>query len=269
MLDWLDATAHPHAAHGPVNPLARLWPAGLVLLGLLIGFVPLARLAFPPSTAPSTAASTPQSSAASTPASPLRALVAVGAGLVAGLVTGLVARDPVLRLAVGGYTAVVLLVFAAVALLVLGPRRPRWPGWPGWTVTLRTVLLAVYAGAMVAVPIQLGFTSVEPSLPRLLPLLLVGVSTWLLFAAAERVSGGRWYLQAAILAAGVFLLLVLTFTGFGPGFLLLVVPLLVALLAIGAGVAAVLRRRAVPPWHIALVAAPVLAWTVATTLPIS
>ena len=39
--------------------------------------------------------------------------------------------------------------------------------------------------------------------------------------------------------------------------------------AVGAGVAAVLRRLAVPPWLIAAVSAPPLAWVAATTLPLA
>jgi hypothetical protein len=119
------------------------------------------------------------------------------------------------------------------------------------------------------VPIQVGLTSVALSGARALPLAAVGVAVWVLFGAAERLGGGRWYAHGAVLAAAVGVLFVLVVTGFGSGFLLLVLPLLVGLLAIGAGVAAVLRRLGVPPWLAAAVAAPVLAWTVATTLPLA
>jgi hypothetical protein len=95
------------------------------------------------------------------------------------------------------------------------------------------------------------------------------VAAWALFGAAERVGGGRWHVHTAVLATAVGLLLALTVTGFAPGFLRLVLALLVALLAIGAGVAAVLRRLAVPTWPAAAVASPIVAWTVATTLPLA
>jgi hypothetical protein len=49
----------------------------------------------------------------------------------------------------------------------------------------------------------------------------------------------------------------------------LVLPLLAGLLAIGAAVAALLRRLAVPVWLAAAIAAPVFAWTLAMTLPLS
>jgi dienelactone hydrolase len=256
-LAWLDAAVRPDSPLGTVHPTDRLWPAGLLLLGLLVGFVPLAGLLFrrPAAVAPRV-----------TPVGPARVGVAMGAGLGAGAVVGVVANEPVLGLAVGGYTAVVLLAFGVAIALAAG--RPRF-GRPAWSMLARVGLLAGYATAMVAVPIQVGLTWVVPNVARLVPLVAVGVAVWVLFGAAERVAGGWWYLHGAVLAAAVGLLLALTVTGFGPGFLLLVLPLLVGLLAIGAGVAAVLRRLAVPPWLAAAVAAPVLAWTVATTLPLA
>jgi dienelactone hydrolase len=256
-LAWLDAAVRPDGPLGTVQPTDRLWPASLLLLGLLVGFVPLAVLLFRP-----TAAVAPRV----TPVGPARVGVAMGAGLGAGAVVGVVANEPVLGLAVGGYTAVVLLAFGVAIAVAAG-----WPrfGRPAWSMLVRVGLLAGYATAMVAVPIQVGLTWVVPNVARLVPLVAVGVAVWVLFGAAERVAGGRWYLHGAVLAASVGLLLALTVAGFGPGFLLLVLPLLVGLLAIGAGVAAVLRRLAVPPWLAAAVAAPVLAWTVATTLPLA
>jgi hypothetical protein len=140
---------------------------------------------------------------------------------------------------------------------------------PNVSMLARVAVLTAYAAAMVVVPIQTGLTWVMPSWPRLVPLLALLVAAWLLFAAAERLGAGHWYRYAAVLVAPIALLLVLAVFGFGSGFLVLILPLLGGLLAIGAGVAAVLRRYAVPPWLIAIVAAPPFAWTAATTLPLS
>jgi pimeloyl-ACP methyl ester carboxylesterase len=253
-LAWLDATVRPGAPQGTVHPLDRLWPAGLLLLGLLIGFVPLARLVFGSADAPRS--STRWS----------RAGLALGAGLAGGAAVGVVTSGPVLGLAVGGYAAVVLVAFGAVAALTMGRPRLRWPGW---SRLAQTALMVVYAGAMMAVPLQLGVTWVVPNLARAIPLALMGVTAWVLFGAAERLGGGRWTRHALVLAAGLALLVVLSGMGFGPSFLVLIMPLLVGLLAIGAGIAAVLRRLGVDPWLAAAVAAPVFAFTVAMTLPLT
>jgi hypothetical protein len=134
---------------------------------------------------------------------------------------------------------------------------------------VRAALLTAYVAAAVVVPIHVGLTHVVPSPPRMVPLVALIVAAWVLFDVAERCSGGRWYLHAAMLAAPLGLLFALAVVGLGPGFLVLVLPLLAGLLAIGAGVAAVLRRHAVPTWLIAAVAAPPFAWTAASTLPLA
>jgi hypothetical protein len=191
--------------------------------------------------------------------------LALSAGLAAGAVTGAVTPDPALDLAVGGYTALVLAEFGIVAALTIAPWRIRWPGW---SRLAQTALMALYAGAMVAVPIQVGVTWVGPSLARAIPLAAVGLAAWLLFGVAERLADGKWYRHALVLAAGLALLVALCGIGFGPEFLVVVVPLLAGLLAIGAGVAAVLRRLDVERWSVAAVAASVFFWTVASTLPL-
>jgi len=287
-LAWLDATVRPGASVGPVHPLDRLWPAGLLLLGLLAGFVPLAGLALrgvaprsPASAAPPTR--TPPAvpdPVRVRPALPdlMRSALAVAGGLVAGFGVGAVVSDPALGLAVGGYVALVVGAFGLGALGVAAAiraasRRPdelatgAEGGRSRW-MFLRVAPLVGYAAAMVVVPIQTGLTWVRPNGPRLVPLLALLVAAWALFSAAERLCLGRWYLHAAVLAAPLGLLFVSVVVG-APAFLVLVLPLLAALLAIGAGVAAVLRRFVVPWWLTAAVAAPPFAWTAATTFPLA
>jgi hypothetical protein len=101
------------------------------------------------------------------------------------------------------------------------------------------------------------------------PLAVWFAAAWLLLGAAGRLSGGRWYLHAAVLAAAGALLVALAALGAGSGFVALVLPLLAGLLAICAAAAAVLRRLVVPGWLAAGIAAPAFAWTVAMTLPLS
>jgi len=261
-LTWLDAAVEPGRTQPDVHPVDRLWPAMVLLLGLLVGFLPVTALVF---------LGTPSGVGSVAPVDLARLALVLAGGLAAGAVAGLVTPDPVLGMAVGGYTAIVLLAFGGAT--AIGARLVHAPATQAqhnhrWTY-LRTALLAVYATAMVAVPIQVGLTWVVPSGPRLGPLVAILAAAWVLFVAAEWLSGGRWYLHAAVLAAPLVLLLALVIVGFGPGFLVLVLPLLGALLAVGAGVAAVLRRWSVAPWLAAAVAAPPFAWTVAATLPLA
>src|SRR5690606_2632765 len=141
----------------------RLWPASLLLLGLLLGFVPLAAALL------RGLAGSPPGGAPAVPVDPARLALAVAAGLVAAVAAGVVAPDPMLGLAVGGYTAVVLLAFGLGALATNRARngppaeRARFP------MFALVAGLAAYAAAMVVVPIQTGLTWVAPSPARLLP----------------------------------------------------------------------------------------------------
>jgi len=290
VLTWFDDTVRPGAGGGAVHPLSRLWPSGLLLLGLLVGFVPLAGLALRGVvTRPRAVALAGSPAPASwlvnlappAPSDLVRPALAVAGGLVAGAAVGAVGPDPAFGLAVGGYVAAVVGAFGLAALglaawsgaTTRGATRPdagtadqrrRSP----WT-PLRIAPLVVYAAAMVVVPIHIGLTWVMPNGPRLVPLLALLGAAWALFGAAERLSLGRWYLHALVLVAPLGLLAALAVVGLAPGFLVLVLPLLAALLVIGAGLAAVLRRYAVPWWLIAAVAAPPFAWVAATAFPLA
>jgi dienelactone hydrolase len=263
-LAWLNATVRPGAAPGSVHPLSRLWPAALLLLGLLVGFIPLAAILF-------------RRNASASPhrPDPARTAASLLVGGVAGVVAGVAVPDPVLRQEVGGWTALVLAAFAVAAALThrfapVATFDPHPDGRrPTWSEGGRAVLLAGYATAMVAVPVQLGVTWVVPNAARALPLAASFAAVWLLFGAAERLCGGRWYLHACVLASACGLLYLLAVLGVGPDAVMLVLPLLAGLLAIGAAVAALLRRLALPGWLAAAIAAPVFAWTVAMTLPLS
>jgi hypothetical protein len=86
--------------------------------------------------------------------------------------------------------------------------------------------------------------------------------------AAEVVGGRRAAPHAILLGVAAALVTVLAVVGVGPGFTLLVVPILVVLLAIQAMFAAVLRRLGAAAWVSAVVGAALLAWPVATSMPL-
>ncbi|MGV9981962.1 alpha/beta fold hydrolase [Micromonospora wenchangensis] len=261
------------------RPAARLVPAGLLLLGFGLGFVPLAALL------------TGRRGRRVGPAPDAPAPVVL---VVATAVTGLgVLLAPVLPttrlpLAVGGYLTGFLLVtgvlLAAVRhwplrLSAAGPTpvAPAAAGGPvpatGGRTPLRPVVAALlltgYAGAAVAVPIHLGLTWALPVGARwwLLPVVTVGCLVFL--AGAELLTRGRSWRYAAVGALAVPALGGAAVVGLAPGFVLLVVPLFVVLLGWQAAWAAVLRRAGAPRWAPAVVGAVLVAWPVATALPLS
>lgn len=268
-LAWLDATVRPGTARdADPRPLDHLWPAALLLLGALLGFVPLARWTLRPVSR-------------ATPLPTMHELrwiaVALALGCAAAVVVGAVTPDPVLGLDVGGYTAVVLTAFALPLLLlpftlpllfppgaVPPPVRVR----PTWTVWPRALLLVAYTGIGIALPIHSGLTWAWPSAARAVPMIAIAMAAWLLYWAAQRCSGGRWYLVPVVVAAPLVPLGVLTAAGPGPGFLLFVMPMVIGLLALGCGVTAVLSTRALPAWLAAAVPAPLLAVPLAAALPL-
>ncbi|SCG68974.1 alpha/beta hydrolase [Micromonospora coxensis] len=246
----------------PPWPVARPASAGLLLLGAGLGFVPLVGLLLgrrrpaPPRPVPPTA---------------VVATLAVGAGV------GVAALAPTARLplAVGGYVTGFLLVTGG--LLVAAARwwplprpaaAPVGPRRDGRAVVAGLVLTGYAVGA-VAVPIHLGLTSALPVGARwwLLPLVAAGCLVFL--TGAELVTGGRSRRYAAVGASAVLALTGAAVVGLAPGFVLLVVPLFAVLVAWQAAWAAVLRRAGAPRWLPALVGAVLLAWPVATTLPLS
>ncbi|MBF5029454.1 MULTISPECIES: alpha/beta fold hydrolase [unclassified Micromonospora] len=252
--------ALPNPAGGlPPSPLTRPAGAGLLLAGLALGFVPLAALLPRRARAGTGGPRTGRWLAATVPAA------GVGAVLAALLPT---ARSP---LAVGGYVAVFLLltsVLLAAAARFAQPRRPPATGGGVRSAVVAVVLLG-YAVLAVALPLHLGLTSTVPVGARwwLLPLVTFCCLAFLL--GAERLADGHGVRYAATGGIAVLVLAVAAVIGLAPGFVLLVVPLFAALVAWQAAWAVVLRRRAAPWWLAPSVGAVVLAWPIATTLPLT
>jgi hypothetical protein len=256
---WIDAAlARPSTSVQP-HARDRLLPAGLLLLGAFIGFVPLGALLWRRNPA---AATTP------TPAAPGWTQIAVGA--VAGAVVAVLGAQflptVALPLAVGGYTAGFFAVFG-VAFLVVA-KAWRWPAEATARESGRAVVLAAYAAASVAVPVHLGFTNAVPVGPRWWLLPVVAAAAFVLLLGVELVAAGRRVVRAALLGLTATSLGAAAVLGTGPGFVLLVLPLLVLLFAWHLGWSAVLTGRAAPAWLRALPGALLVAWPIATTLPL-
>ncbi|MET8067752.1 dienelactone hydrolase, partial [Micromonospora sp. NPDC005313] len=191
----------------------------------------------------------------------------------AGLGAALAALLPTARLplAVGGYVAVFLLltgVLLAAAARFARPGRPSATGGGVRSAVVAAVLLG-YAVLAVALPLHLGLTSTVPVGARwwLLPLVTLCCLVFLL--GAERLTDGHGLGYAAAGGIAVLVLAGAALIGLAPGFVLLVVPLFAALVAWQAAWAEVLRRRAAPWWLAPLLGAVLLAWPMATTLPLA
>ncbi|MGX4656218.1 alpha/beta hydrolase [Micromonospora sp. SCSIO 07396] len=277
------------------RPAARLVPAGLLLLGFGLGFVPLAAVLTGHRPRPRRGRQV----------APAPVVLAVATAAIGpGVLLARVLPTTRLPLAVGDYLTGFLLVtgvllaavrhvpgrlFPAGPALVgpaaaddpvpvggpalVGPAAADDPVPADGHTPLRPVVAALlltgYAVAAVAVPIHLGLTWARPVGARwwLLPVVAVGCLAFL--AGAELVTQGRSWRYAAVGALAVPALGGAAVVGVAPGFVLLVVPLFAVLFGWQAAWAAVLRRAGAPWWAPALVGAVLVAWPLATALPLS
>lgn len=269
---WLDrAVAAP--ADGPPHPRDRLVPAGLLLLAFLVGFVPLAALLLP--------RRAPHAAAAAPTALPGRvrtryAYSGLPAALTLGVLAAGVAPTNRLPLAVGGYATGFFAIAGAGLVAAYALDRGSALSWvpPLRAGTGRhlaaALLLMGYAAAAVAVPLHLGLTHAVPVGARwwLLPIVIGCVA--LLLVGTELLARDTRWRRPLTLAATAAALLVAASAGLAPGFVLLVLPLLVVLFAWHAGWSALLlRRHCAPVWVPALVGATVVGWPVAMCLPLT
>ncbi|HEX6871160.1 MAG TPA: alpha/beta fold hydrolase [Micromonosporaceae bacterium] len=284
---WIDAAFGRSGTGPPPHPADRLFAAGVLLTGLLLGFVPLSRWVLGQRGRP-----VPVTRMTDGGSKPMPRRFILAAGAVIGCAVAVAGAQwlptNTLPLAVGGYTAGFFLTVGAVLIamswLVPGdvPASPATGAETGRTVAAtgqtgatsgRTVvasaLLTGYSAAAIAVPMHTGFTSAVPSGPRwwLLPIVVVSAGALLLGAelGARRLPLG----VSAILLAAVAATFVATMVGTAPGFILLVLPLLVVLFAWHVAWSAWLRRVGAPVWSAVLVGAVVIGWPIATTLPLT
>jgi dienelactone hydrolase len=162
-----------------------------------------------------------------------------------------------------GYTVVIGSVLTAYAIARKPKLAPRPSGRGG-----RGVPLIGYAVAAIAVPVNLGLTHAVPVGPRwwVLPLLWAGFG--LLAYGAERATGGNAFGVPAISAVVVAGLVGAAATGRTHGFVLLAVPPLVLLFGWQAVWSLTLNRLRAPAWLIAATGSVVVAWPLATALPL-
>jgi hypothetical protein len=168
-------------------------------------------------------------------------VASLAAAIVAWLVMPLSDRIP---LAVGGYVATWFLAAGAVAAGCWLWRWRRTTGWP--RVTVRSALGALAATALVTAVV-----------------VVPGSMSWTPFAV---VGARAWLLPVIMLAVAVILLSIPLLAA--PGFLILLLPLMVLFLVVLAGYAAVVSRFRDGYLAAVLVQAVPLALLVATTFPL-
>jgi dienelactone hydrolase len=299
-LSWLSTALGTGSGGGPIDPRRRLVPASLLLLGLVLGFYPLARLVLPrrrpvpapPAVPVPTAVPVPVAVPAG-PAEPASmaqpavpelepggqtgwprtewGVVELGlfAAAVLAVVVGLLAPDNLFGLAVGGYSAAVFGAVGVGTLVVAAALHgPRYA--PGRAVRYGVggAILTAYGAATIAVPGNAGLTTLLPVGPRWWLLPLVALACFALFLGAETLGRRRGIVHAIVLAIAVVALTGFALAGVGPGFIVLVVPLLAVLFVVEAGWAAVIRALRAPAWIAAAAGALLVAWPVALTNPL-
>lgn len=258
---WLDSAFGNQANPAPApSPVRRVSGAALLMLALAIGLVPLGRLLLGPRTRGFPRLEAPLIGRAAAVA----AVAAIPAALLAPL---LPTAD--LPLALGGYLVGLVTV---TGILTLGyalrrrtpsaatPIRPR--------LAVAAPVLIGYAAVAIAAPLHLGLTYAVPTGTRWWLLAVVWAAFAILAYAAERLTAGNSYAVLAVSAVAVAALSAAAVFGLTSTFVLLVVPLLAVLLCWQAAWSAVLHTFAAPAWLIALAGSLLVAWPMATALPI-
>lgn len=261
---WLGPALGVELTPASIEPVL-LWALLALLAGGLL-LVPLAQLSLGPATGPPPAGVRGRSVVIAVVAA------SVTASIAAWLLMPLSNRMP---LAVGGYVATWFLAAGAVAA---GCWLWRWRASTGWPViTIRSVVGALATTALVSAVV------VVPGSMSWTPFAVVGARAWLLpvialalaayFAADEllvRRSSLPRRLGLALgnrLIAVVVILASIPLLG-APGFLILLLPLMVLFLVVLAGYAAVVSRFRDGYLAAVLVQAVPLALLVATTFPL-
>jgi poly(3-hydroxybutyrate) depolymerase len=261
--DWIDDAVGHRPDRPAVEAHRRVAGGAATLFGLLLLLIATAALTRPGQRGAATA-----DRLLPTARGPLAWLgAAVVAGPVVGLVGGLLGTRT-LPAAVTGYlvgyfggVGATLTVAAAVAR-----RGRRGGGMARWTAY--AVGLAVTGGAAVLVPVHLGLTSMVPhGAARSGLVAALALATALLLHGAHAVVRLPW--AAAILAVAGLPIPVAALVGLAPGFLLVVSPLIAALFTVYLALAAAAHRAGLPAWCAIPAGAVVVAWPIATTLPLT
>jgi hypothetical protein len=265
VVSWLDRAFGGPVDDGPIPlPLRRLSAAGLLLLALLVGFYPAARILLGGGSAAWPRLAVPA----------VGRIVAVGVAAAVAVLVAPIAPTMNLPLALGGYV-VGFTTTAGVAMLAYH----RWRGRtqlaaapiarPGrLRLAVAAPVLVAYAAVTIAVPLQLGVTNALPVGARWWLLAVVWAGFAVLAYGAECVAGGNSFGVLAVSAVAVLAMTCAAVVGLASTFVLLVVPLFAVLLLWQAIWSAVLHRFSAPTWLIALVGSLLVAWPIASALPV-
>jgi hypothetical protein len=254
---WLDDALGNRPPRPVVEAKRRVGAGGLMLVGLL-SLVFAALLRPPPDrVAPAAGAALPWLAGAVVVA-PVPAVA--GGSLLARLLPAAVCGYLIGYFALAGATL-------AVAGLLAHRRRPRPANFPQWTDLSSTVVLALAATAAVIVPVHLGLTSAVPHGAHWWLVALLALATAALLGGAYTLARPPW--AGAVLAAVCLPLPVAALVGLAPGFIVVVAPLIAALFAVHLALAGVARLRGASAWCTVPAGALVLAWPVATALPLT
>jgi dienelactone hydrolase len=266
VVTWLDDSFGRPASPRPIpSPVRRLSGAALLMLSFLVGLHPVARLLLgggPPRW--------PQIA----PVATGRIVAVAPAALVAVLVAP-IAPTTRLPLALGGYITGFTLTAGVTMLAYHRWRAGTYSACAPVTrhgrlrLAVAAPVLIGYAAVTIAVPLQLGVTNAVPVAARWWLLAVMWAGFAALAYAAECVAGGNSFGVLIVSAATVFMMTCAAIVGAAPGFLLLVVPLFAVLMLWQAIWSAVLHRFSAPTWLISLVGSLLLAWPIATALPMT
>nr|MDT0660696.1 alpha/beta fold hydrolase [Micromonospora sp. DSM 115978] len=266
--DWIDRAVRNEPDGRVIVGKRRLAGGGLSLVGMLLLLTAVL-------TRPLVRGAAPAASQTLSPAArPSRWLVAaVAAAPVPGLVGGRLLASA-LPAPVTGYL-IGYLAFTGAGLAAAAALARRLPpadtpggsaGTPVWRDTAAAVGLTVAGGAAVVVPVHVGLTTMAPHGPKWWLATLLVLAVAVLLAAARAAADPPWSL--AVVAAVCLPLPAAALVGFAPGFLVLITPLLAVLLVLYLVIATIDWRTGMPWWRAIPAGAVMLAWPVATALPV-
>jgi pimeloyl-ACP methyl ester carboxylesterase len=126
--------------------------------------------------------------------------------------------------------------------------------------------LAVVVGPAVIVSVHAGLTAMVPHGGHRWQVALLALATAVLLAGAQ--TAGRPLWTVGVLALVCLPLPAAALVGLAPGFLMLIAPLVAILFAVHLAVVALAWRAGIPAWRTVAAGALVIAWPVATALPL-
>jgi pimeloyl-ACP methyl ester carboxylesterase len=285
---WLDDAVGHRPERPGVAPAGRVGAGALVLAATLV--MAAAGLTL---VAPVTGRREPGPPALTVGVDPTRwvwlggAVAAVPvAGIVGGLVLARLLPAPVSGYLVGylGAAGAVLLAGDLLRRRTTGDRPdPADPGGrPGPAAgdgrrpvatggRLRAVVfaggLAIAMGVAVVVPVHAGLTAMVPHGGHAWMVALLALATATLLAGAHTTGGPLWTIVVVVLVC--LPLPVAALVGLAPGFLMLIAPLVAILFAVHFAVVALAWRGGIAMWHTVAAGALMIAWPVATALPLA